>query len=59
MPFEVLSIDSDEVITDMPEMNPRFITDDSKIRRRMYMSDIERNKNEEGFEGAQMNFWLL
>jgi len=55
---EVLCIDSRDLsgLLDMPEMNPRFITDDSKIRRRMYMSDIERNKNEEGFEGAQDEF---
>jgi hypothetical protein len=28
----------------MPEMNPRFITEDSSKRRLMYLSDIERDK---------------
>jgi len=40
----------------MPEMNPRFITDDSMIRRKMYISDIKRNEIEKRFEGAQEEF---
>lgn len=55
---EVLCIDAGELdkLLDMPEMNPKFITKDSKLRRRMYMSDIERNKNEQSFEGTQEEF---
>jgi len=43
-------------LTDMPEMNPRFITDDSKNRRQMYLSDIKRNKIEDKFEGPKEEF---
>src|SRR5436305_2256840 len=39
---QVLCLDSGTLdgLLDGPELNPRFITDDSKIRRRMYMADI-------------------
>ncbi|OPZ92810.1 MAG: Acid Phosphatase [Firmicutes bacterium ADurb.Bin419] len=55
---EVLCIDVADLdkLLDMPEMNPKFITEDSKLRRQMYMSDIKRNKDEESFEGAQEEF---
>lgn len=55
---EVLCIDSADLsgLLAMPEMNPRFITDDSRLRRRMYMSDIDRNTAEESFEGTQEEF---
>jgi FkbH-like protein len=43
-------------LTDMPEMNPRFITEDSRLRRQMYISDSERNKAEEEFVGAKEEF---
>jgi FkbH-like protein len=43
-------------ILDMPEMNPRFITEDSKIRRLMYLHDIERNTAEERFDGPAEDF---
>jgi FkbH-like protein len=54
----VLCIDALELtkILDLPEMNPRFITTDSKLRRRMYLSDMERNRAEEDFEGAKEEF---
>jgi FkbH-like protein len=55
---EVLCIDAaelDQLLT-LPEMNPRFITEDSKMRRRMYLSDIERNRAEEEFVGAKEEF---
>ncbi|PWK05378.1 HAD-IIIC family phosphatase [Tumebacillus permanentifrigoris] len=41
---------------DLPEMTPTFITEDSKKRRHMYMSDIERQKVEEEFTGPQEEF---
>jgi len=55
---EVLCIDAHELspIIDMPEMNPNFITEDSKMRRIMYLSDIERTKSEEEFIGTQEEF---
>lgn len=43
-------------ILSMPEMNPRFITEDSKLRRKMYMGDIERNKLEKTFIGTKEEF---
>jgi FkbH-like protein len=40
----------------LPELNPEFITDDSRKRRLMYRADIERNAAEEGFEGPSEDF---
>ncbi|NLL07030.1 MAG: HAD-IIIC family phosphatase [Clostridiaceae bacterium] len=45
-----------EKILNLPQMNPKFITEDSKIRRLMYQSDIERKKIEENYEGPQEEF---
>jgi FkbH-like protein len=55
---EVLCINVADIgrILDMPEMKPRFITHDSKKRRLMYLSDIERNKIEDSFAGTQEEF---
>ncbi len=55
---EVLCIDALEIgrILNMPEMNPRFITEDSRLRRKMYMSDRDRNMDEENFIGPQEEF---
>jgi FkbH-like protein len=43
-------------LLDMPEMMPRFITEDSKARRLMYASDIKRKQVEEGFVGPKEEF---
>ena len=43
-------------LLDMPEMNPRFITEDSKTRRLMYLSDMERDQQEESFTGNKEDF---
>lgn len=43
-------------LVNMPEMNPRFITEDSKLRRLMYISDIKRNNYEKEFIGTQDEF---
>ncbi|HHU50872.1 MAG TPA: HAD-IIIC family phosphatase [Firmicutes bacterium] len=43
-------------LLDLPEMNPRFITEDSKIRRLMYLSDLERERQEEVFTGTKEEF---
>ena len=55
---EVLCIDAAKLdsLLDMPEMNPRFITKDSKMRRVMYLNDIARNEEEEEFVGPQEAF---
>jgi len=55
---EVLCINAADLekLLDMPEMHPRFITEDSKKRRLMYISDIERNKAESEFVGPQEEF---
>ena len=55
---EVFCINASEVINllEMPEMNPRFITEDSKIRRLMYISDIERKNAEKEFVGTSDKF---
>lgn len=55
---EVLCINTANLahLLDMPEMNPRFITEDSKLRRFMYISDIERNNSEKEFVGTQEEF---
>ncbi|MHC5747094.1 MAG: HAD-IIIC family phosphatase [Nostoc sp.] len=65
---EILCINADEIgnILAMPVMNPRFITEDSRIRRLMYISDIERQNVEKEFVGTteeflatlQMNFTI-
>lgn len=41
---------------DLPEMNPRFVTDESRMRRRMYQSDIQRKQAEDSFVGASQEF---
>jgi FkbH-like protein len=43
-------------LLDLPELNPEFITDDSRQRRRMYQADIERQQAEEGFAGPSEEF---
>ncbi|MEH2206141.1 MAG: HAD-IIIC family phosphatase [Nostoc sp.] len=55
---EILCINADEIgnILDMPVMNPRFITEDSRIRRLMYISDIERQNVEKEFVGTTEEF---
>jgi FkbH-like protein len=45
-----------ERLLDRPDMNPRFITKDSRLRRLMYISDLERKKAEEAFIGSREEF---
>ncbi len=54
----VLCIDSMQLdgILDRPEINPRFITEDSRQRRAMYMADIKRNREEAEFVGPTEEF---
>ena len=43
-------------LLDWPELNPRFITEDSSRRRLMYLSDMERKEAETAFVGPQEEF---
>jgi FkbH-like protein len=43
-------------ILDLPEFSPKFITEDSKIRRQLYLADIERDREEEAFDGPKEAF---
>lgn len=54
----VLCIDSADLedLLDRPELNPRFITEDSRLRRRMYQADIARNREEAEFVGPAEEF---
>lgn len=55
---QVLCIDAADVdqLLDMPEMTPRFITEDSKKRRPMLICDMQRQKAEEEFVGPKEAF---
>src|SRR5436853_7153139 len=55
---EILCIDAQDIDTlvEMPEMQPRFITEDSKLRRTMYQSDVVRKQVEEEFVGSNEEF---
>ena len=55
---EVMCVDSSRIadLLDFPELNPEFITDDSKIRRQLYINDIKRAEIEESFEGSKEGF---
>jgi FkbH-like protein len=55
---DVLCIDAAnlEQILEMPEMNTRFITEDAKQRRIMYLNDIKRQQEEKEFVGSPAEF---
>lgn len=55
---EVMTLDIADLagLTERSEFIPRFITDESSIRRQMYMADIERNQAEHEFVGPQEDF---
>lgn len=40
----------------MPDMNPRFVTEDSRLRRKMYLADIQRKTEEDAYQGNQNEF---
>lgn len=43
-------------VLDMEEFKPKFLTEDSKNRRLLYMSDIKRKKEEEQYQGPKQEF---
>lgn len=55
---EVMILDAAEAagLAERPELRPRFITDESALRRRMVQADIDRNRAEEEFRGPQEEF---
>ncbi|SDD50665.1 HAD-superfamily phosphatase, subfamily IIIC/FkbH-like domain-containing protein [Paenibacillus sp. CF095] len=55
---EVLCFNNEELdeLLNMPEMMPRFVTDESKDRRGMYINDFKRKEEEEKFTGPQEEF---
>ncbi len=55
---KVLCLDSRrlEGLLARPEFTPRFITEDSKVRRSMYLADIRRNREEAEFVGPTEEF---
>lgn len=57
---EVLCIDAGQIkeVLEMDRMMPKFITEDSKNRRKMYQSDIIRNDLEKDYEGTTEEFLM-
>ena len=55
---QVLCLDARDVTTlpELPQMIPEFLTEDSRLRRQMYLSDIARSEAEEEFTGPQEEF---
>jgi len=55
---EVLVLSADEIagIPDRPELNPRFITDESALRRSMYQAEAARKVAQEEFAGPSEEF---
>lgn len=54
----VLTLGADEVGTllERPELTPRFITDESRLRRHMYRAEMERKEIEQDHDGPQEEF---
>ncbi len=55
---EVTCIHASEIarVLDMPIMNPRFMNEDLKNRRHLYLTDIKRKQAEEEFVGSKEEF---
>jgi FkbH-like protein len=55
---DVMCIDALKIndLLNIKRMTPKFITEESSIRRKLYQSDIQRKIAEEEFEGANENF---
>lgn len=55
---DVTCIDASKIneLLEREDMNPYFITEESKIRRLLYQNDIRRNKEEERFDGTKEEF---
>lgn len=55
---QVLCINAANIkeIPQMPQMNPKHITNDSQNRRILYMNDMKRNQIEEEYKGSKEDF---
>jgi len=55
---EVLAIDAKEYlrVPDMEAFKPKYVTEDSAMRRRMYIDDIERRARQDEFAGPNEEF---
>ncbi len=55
---DVFCIDANNLnnILSLPGLNPEYLTTDSKLRRQMYINDIERNESENVFKGTGNEF---
>jgi FkbH-like protein len=55
---EVICFDASDykLLPDYPALNPRFITESSKLRRKLYLEDITRKNLEESFSGPKEEF---
>lgn len=55
---EVLCMDASEYMNllDHPRLNPKYITEDSSHRRKMYIDDYQRKVEEDNFQGPQEEF---
>ena len=55
---EVLCLDAAclDRLLEMRELKPSFVTEDSRLRRQMYLADHERNRVEQEFVGPQEDF---
>ncbi|MBL0388670.1 HAD-IIIC family phosphatase [Tumebacillus sp. ITR2] len=55
---QVLCFDAAEYegLLELPRLNPKLITDDSRRRRLMYLEDMQRNADEESYEGPKEEF---
>lgn len=55
---DVVCIDAADykLLLDYPALNPRFITEDSTRRRKLYLEDLKRKKDEENFSGPKEEF---
>jgi FkbH-like protein len=55
---EVLCVPVEDVpgLPDRPEFVPKFVTDDSKLRRSLYLSSVRRDEAEQEFNGTSEEF---
>lgn len=55
---QVLCLDAADLdrLLDLPRLNPRFVTEDSRARRLMYLEEAERRRVEEEFVGSKEEF---
>lgn len=55
---DVLCLDASSIerMLELPEMMPRFITDDSRLRRQLYLTEEVRLQDEASFAGSRTEF---